>query len=667
MSLQLVVAAIALSALSGVPGLFMGATSVGGQRLATILMVAGAALGLSGALSPLFSLPVNPEALGAFLRLDSLSAFFLVPVFLMGGLGSFYGLGYWPAGGHARNAHKTQLFWGLLTAGMATLVVSRQAFAFLVGWEFMALSAFFLVSTEDHLPDSRRAGWIYFIATHIGTLTLFAFFALWRRATGSFAFDAAPGLIAGAADGLFFLALLGFGLKAGMMPLHFWLPGAHAAAPSHVSANLSGVVLKMGVYGLVRFASLLPDPPVAWGILVLGLGAVSGLLGIVFAIGQRDLKRLLAYSSVENVGIILMGLGLALLGRTLYRTDWIVLGLAACLLHTWNHAFFKPLLFMGAGAVVHGTHTRRIDRLGGLAKLMPFTSLLFLAGSLAVCALPPFNGFVSEAVLYRGLFAGVASEGIAGAAAAFVAPVLAAIGALAVAAFVKAWGGVFLGTGRTEDAEKPHEAPWTMLLPMTIYAALCAAIGLAPVFVAPILDRVIACWLPGSTGASVLPAVASLLPLKELGFASFSLIAVLTAVVLVRLLVNTISQRKPRRGLGTWDCGYAAPDSRMQYGGSSFTQPVVALFSWLLKPRTRGSKVEGAFPLPVTMRKAVDDAVLDRLLVPAARFSLRRFIWIRRFQQGQTQQYLLYILVIMVLMLGALIPVGDLVARVFAR
>jgi len=531
----------------------------------------------------------------------------------------------------------------------------------------MAISAFFLVSTEDHLPDSRRAGWIYFIATHIGTLTLFALFALWRRATGSPYLDAAPLLGVGAADGLFFLALVGFGIKAGMMPLHFWLPGAHAAAPSHVSAFMSGVVLKMGVYGLVRFASLLPNPPVAWGILVLGLGAISGLLGIVFAIGQRDLKRLLAYSSVENIGIILMGLGLALLGRTLHRMDWVVLGLAAALLHSWNHAFFKPLLFMGAGVVVHGTHTRRIDRLGGLAKVMPLTSVLFLAGSLAVCALPPFNGFVSEAVLYRGLFAGVASVGIAGAAAAVVAPVLAAIGALAVAAFVKAWGGVFLGTGRTADTDKAHEAPWTMLLPMTIFAVLCAFIGLAPGFVAPVLDRVVACWIPVSNSVPVLPAVASLLPLKVMGFASIALVVLIALASALGFFIAAASGRKTRRGLGTWDCGYAAPHPRMQYGGSSFTQPVVALFSWLLKPRTRGDRVTGAFPPVVTMRKAVDDAVLDRLLVPAARLSLRRFSWIRRFQQGQTQQYLLYILVIMVLMLGALIPVGDLVARIFAR
>ncbi|HCM26956.1 MAG TPA: hydrogenase [Treponema sp.] len=667
MSLLLIVAGIALSAMSGVPALFMGVSSARGQRLATLLMAAGAAAGLSGTLSPLFGPSVPTRFFGAFLRVDALSAFFLVPIFLMGGLGSFYGLGYWPAGEHARNARKLQLFWGLLTAGMSTLVVANHAVFFLVGWEFMALSAYFLIDTEDDLTESRRAGWIYFIATHVGTLTLFALFAFWRRTTGSFSLLAASGISHRDADVLFFLALLGFGIKAGMMPFHFWLPGAHAAAPSHVSAFMSGVVLKMGVYGLVRFASLLPDPPVAWGIIMLFLGASSGLLGIVFAIGQRDLKRLLAYSSIENVGIILMGLGLALLGRTLHRVDWIVLGMASCLLHTWNHAFFKPLLFMGAGSVIHGTRTRRIDRLGGLARHLPLTSALFLAGSLAVCALPPFNGFVSEAVLYRGLFAGVGADGIAGAAAAVVAPVLATIGALAVAAFVKAWGGVFLGTGRTTDAGKAHEAPWTMLLPMFVYAALCAFIGLASVFVAPALDRAVTCWISATPGLLRLPSVASLLPLGLMGRIAVALVALTAAIAAAGTAIAWASGRKARRGVGTWDCGYAAPDARMQYGASSFARPIILLFAWLLKPRTRGNPVSGSFPLPAAMRSSVDDAVLDRVLFPAARLSLRRFRWIRNFQQGRTQQYLLYILVTLVLMLGALIPIGDLLARVFAR
>ena len=280
---------------------------------------------------------------------------------------------------------------------------------FLLGWEMMALSAFFLVSTEDHLASCREAGWIYLVATHIGTLGLFAMLALWRWATGSFDLvPAAEGVLSvGVQHSLFLLALLVFGLKAGMMPLHFWLPTAHANAPSHVSAILSGVVLKIGIYGLLRMLSLLPNPPAAWGGLILLLAACSALLGVVFALGQHDLKRLLAYHSVENIGIILMGLGLAMLGRSLDRPTWMVLGMAGCLLHVWNHSFFKSLLFFCAGSVLHSAHTREIDRLGGLAKRMPSTAFLFQIGAVAICGLPPLNGFVSELLIYLGLLASV--------------------------------------------------------------------------------------------------------------------------------------------------------------------------------------------------------------------------------------------------------------------
>jgi len=379
MSLNLIIIAVLLAVASGLAGICLPRRSIWGQRIAVLTMSGSAILGLTGGALAfgVRSLPVVSfpwPAMGhSLVGVDSLSAFFLVPVFLMGGLGSIYGLGYWPQHSHLKNGRKLQLFWGLLVAGMSLLVISRHAMAFLLGWEVMALSAFFLITAEDHKQECRRAGWIYLVATHIGTLTLFAMFALWRWATGSY--DLKPvaenTISLGVMNALFFLSLLGFGMKAGVMPLHFWLPGAHANAPSHISAMLSGVMLKMGIYGLVRFLSLLPNPPYLWGGLILLLGAVSGLLGVVFAIGQHDLKRLLAYHSVENIGIILMGLGLALLGCSAGRPEWIVLGMAGCLLHTWNHSLFKSLLFLSAGSVVHNVHTRNIDSLGGLAKTKP--------------------------------------------------------------------------------------------------------------------------------------------------------------------------------------------------------------------------------------------------------------------------------------------------------
>ncbi|MDO8303763.1 MAG: proton-conducting transporter membrane subunit, partial [Sedimentisphaerales bacterium] len=646
MSLDLIILAIFLAAASGLPGLCLPRKTVWGQRIAVGMMSSSSLLGLVGAslalvvdLSQTVSFPW-PAIGNSIVGIDSLSAFFLVPIFFTSGLGSIYGLGYWPQLRHLRNGRKLQLFWGLLTAGMALLVISKHAMAFLFGWEVMALSAFFLVATEDHKAESCQASWIYIIATHIGTLTLFALFSLWRWSTGSY--DLTP--VAGDAIGigvmnvLFFLSLFGFGLKAGVMPLHFWLPGAHASAPSHVSAMLSGIVLKMGIYGLVRFLSLLPDPPYMWGGLILLLGATSGLLGVVFAISQHDLKRLLAYHSVENIGIILMGLGLAMLGRSASRPEWVVLGMAGCLLHTWNHSLFKSLLFLSAGSVVHSVRTRHIDSLGGLAKTMPWTAAMFVIGAVAICGLPPLNGFVSELFVYLGLLGTMTTDGAMGSAAVIVVPVLAMIGALAVACFVKVYGAVFLGTARTPAATHAHESTLAMRWPMIVLAASCAIIGLAPVLLIPLLDRVISGWMivPNSS----LMSIGDVAPLKAISFMSVVLIVLVLSIATAIKLHNRVS-----RGIGTWDCGYARPTSRIQYTASSFAQMIVAMFRQVLRPRMHRPRIEGLFPEPAKMHSHVDDIILDRVMMPISRSLENWFGWFRRFQQGITQHYLLYILI----------------------
>ena len=667
MSLVLILMAILGMAASALSSLLVP-RSDRGQQITTSIAVLAAAVGLVGAGMGLafrdivtMSLPLSIMGARPTLAIDSLSAFFLVPVFLMGGLGSIYGLGYWPQEHHRRNGTRLRVFWGLLVAGMSILIVSRNGLIFLFGWEVMALSAFFLVSTEDHRSECRQAGWIYLIATHIGTLALFAMFALWRGATGSY--EMVPASLAtmgpGVRNVLFLLALVGFGLKAGMMPLHFWLPTAHANAPSHVSAILSGVVLKVGIYGLIRMLWLLPGPPPAWGALLLLLASISALLGVVFAIGQHDLKRLLAYHSVENIGIILMGLGVAMLGRSLGRPQWVVLGLAGCLLHVWNHSFFKSLLFFCAGSVVHSTHTREIDHLGGLAKRMPWTALLFLVGAVAICGLPPLNGFVSELFVYIGLLRGFVGQGPGGSAVALVAPVLAMVGALAVACFVKVYGSVFLGNARTAAGAEAHEAPLSMRYPAIILAALCILIGIAPILVAPILDSAIAAWM--SESSSPVPAVRSLLPLGTL-----SVIAVAIMFALVTATALLSRGGKMLAGIGTWDCGYARPSSRMQYTASSFAQMIVGMFAWVLRPRIRLPQLHGVFPQVTEMHSHVDDAVLDRVLVPTGQAAENWFGWFHRFQQGLTQHYVLYILITVMVMLAALIPLDAIMARLFA-
>jgi hydrogenase-4 component B len=655
----LVLLGIVLAASSGVPGLLFGRTSMSGQRLAAALAVLGSALGLGGvgwfwATGESQPIVLAWSVAGAefSVAVDGLSAVFLAPIFLVSLLGNVYGLRYWRQTEHAENGRKVRLFYGALTAGMALLVVARNGVLFLFGWEIMALSAFFLVAAEDDKKEAREAGWIYLVATHVATLCLFALFALLNAAkpqeAGAFALvPLDPAVTPGVATAILILALVGFGLKAGIMPLHVWLPGAHAAAPSHVSAIMSGVLIKMGVYGLLRVTSLLPNLPAAWGGVVLGLGAVSGVLGVVFAVAQHDLKRLLAYHSIENVGIIVMGLGLALIGRSLGRADWVVLGLAGCLLHVWNHALFKALLFFSAGSVVHAAHTREIDRLGGLAKAMPWTSLGFLVGAVAICGLPPLNGFVSEFLLYLGLFGTLgAGDGTSFAGAAFAAPALALIGALAVACFVKAYGAVFLGTARSEHARGARESPPSMLGPMGVLGAGCFLIGLAPALVAPLIGKGVAAWAPDLNDAG--PRLVALAPLGWITAMGLALAAALL------LAGGALWVRLRRGGVATgstWGCGYAAPTPRMQYTASSFAQMVVGLFAWALRPRTRQPGDLPLFPGKADFHSETPDAVLDGAVLLAFRFAAGLFSRLRVFQKGSIQTYLLYIFIALIALL----------------
>lgn len=649
MSESLVVAGIIVAALSGVPGLFLGQHSMAGQRLSALLAVLASCAGLFGIAAfwatgetQTIDLPWKLVPGADFtVAVDGLSAIFLMPIFLISLLGSVYGVGYWKQAEHPKNAARLQFFYGLLTAGMALVVISRNGVVFLFSWEIMALSAFFLVITEDHDAKVREAGWIYLIATHLATLCLFGLFGLLRSANGSF--DLVP-LAAGSlspkmATAIFVLTLIGFGVKAGIMPLHVWLPSAHAMAPSHVSAIMSGVIIKMGIYGIVRIMSLVPNPPVEWGAIVLGLGVISGVLGVAFAIGQHDLKRLLAYHSIENIGIIVMGIGVALIGRSLGRPDLIILGLAGALLHVWNHALFKALLFLGAGSVVHAAHTREIDHLGGLAKSMPWTAFCFLVGAVAICGLPPLNGFVSEFLVYLGLFGTLGKgEGTSFALGAFAAPALALIGALALACFVKVYGAVFLGTARSEHAQHAYESPISMLAPMFVLVGCCFVIGLCPVLVAPILASGIAAWAPGLENVDA--RFSDLAPLNWITGMSFGLVASLfvLGVVLRKLLRRSVVTSGP-----TWGCGFVAPTPRMQYTSSSFAEMLVGLFSWALQPKTHRPGELPLFPQRTDFHSDVPDTVLDKAVRPIFRLIGWLFSWFRVFQQGSIQTYLMYI------------------------
>jgi formate hydrogenlyase subunit 3/multisubunit Na+/H+ antiporter MnhD subunit len=530
------------------------------------------------------------------------------------------------------------------------VLIARNGVLFLAAWEGMALASFFPVVFENEKAEVRKAGWIYLTATHLGTAFLLVLFVLWAQASGSFDFDgfgAAAAQAPALAGLLFVLAVVGFGTKAGFMPLHVWLPEAHPAAPSHVSAVMSGVMIKTGIYGLVRMLTLLGPPPLWWGWVLIGIGATSGVLGVLFALAQHDLKRLLAYHSVENIGIITLGLGLGLLGLSSGRPALAVLGFGGGLLHVLNHALFKGLLFFGAGAAAHGSGTREMDRLGGLLKRMPWTGAAFLVGAAAICGLPPLNGFISEFLIYWGAFNGAAGAG--GYAAVFVPTlaligVLALIGGLAAACFIKAFGIVFLGEPRSKEAGHAHEVGWAMRRPMLLLAGGCAAIGLwpAPVLriLRPLLNTII------GTAAAADPVwgeAGGVLTRLSLGAGVFSALVGLLLFIRARLLAG-----RPVEETVTWDCGYARPTARMQYTASSFAQPLTSFFHKILRTEIQLRPPEGLFPKAAALSTHAPDWAEAGLFRPLFTGAERLLSKLRPFQEGRVQVYVLYIVLTLI-------------------
>lgn len=578
------------------------------------------------------------------LRLDALSAVFLALPAVVGGVGAIYSCEYWNARDRPASAGAGRCWWALLLLSMGAVLTVSNGLHFLIVWEMFALSGFFLIRLERKRPEVCSAAWLYLAASHAGTLALFGLFATLAAQTGSW--DLVSMQAREELAPLFWLALFGFGMKAGFFPLHIWLPSAHASAPSHVSAIMSGVGIKMGLYGIVRFSGWLPLPAGS-GWVVLGLGAISAVLGIAFSLAQNDLKRLLAYSSVENMGVILIGLGASLLARTHGDAAWGRLALAGALLHVWNHGAFKPLLFFGAGSVLHATGTREMSRLGGLWRTMPWTAALFAVGVAAVAGLPPLNGFVSEWLIYLGLFD--AAGGMQASATALAAIPLGIAGALALACFTKAGAMIFLGAPRTRLAAGAHECgPW-MRRPMIGLAGLCVVMGLAPGLFWPVILRAVAAWQPGWAGEA---------PRVPLAMLSSVNVCVITLEVLCGVLLwRKVRRRNLRRDL-TWDCGYATPRPRMQYTGGSFGATVSAWFVWILVPVRRLRRPRGFFPRQALRLEHTPETVLERVMKPAGARLLRMASAVRRLQHGRLQAYVLYLLCGL-LALGMLVLMGG--------
>ena len=654
-SLILISAAAGIAGISGMLCLLLPRMSR--DRFFAASMILSGAIGTAASLFVL----VNGQTLsfesrwllpiGRFaVRLDSLSAFFLVPVFLVPSLATLFGSSYWKEDEHRSSAAVLRIALGLLTAGMAGVLLAQDGVLLLIAWEIMALSAFFAIAAGGATAEVRSAAWVYLVATHVGTLSLVACFTLLSAVTGSADLvPLAPGVgTARELSWLFVLGLVGFGLKAGTMPLHVWLPGAHANAPSHVSAVLSGVMLKIGVYGLIRICWMLPSESLWRSWLLIGLGAASAVLALLFALGQRDYKRLLAYSSIENIGILVMGLGLAHLGQATGRSILTFFGLTGALLHVWNHALFKSLLFFIAGTTLHAVGTRRLNALGGLGKRMPKTAVVAAIACLSAAALPPLNGFVSEWLLYRAILGDwTASPGGAGLSLAVAVLAIALAGALAILVFLRFFGTAFLGQERTASAAAAHDPSREMLAPMMILSALCLGIGLLPAGALWMAARATSFWIGSAALDGLAGAAPSLWTMSAIGISGLALAAALFA--LLRIPARSAVARP-----GSWGCGYARPSARMQYGESSLAQSLLGLVRGIVLQRRKLPSLAGPFPGVSAFESDTPDVVLDRAMLPAFDWVARGLTRFRQMHRGRgrVQIQILYLVVGLLVLLA---------------
>jgi hydrogenase-4 component B len=581
---------------------------------------------------------------------DPLSGFFLLPLFALGAAAALYGAGYMRSYEGKKDLGVHWLFFNLLLASMALVFVARDGLLFLLAWETMSLSSFFLVTLEDEKEAVRFAGWVYLTATHLSAFFLLLLFLLLGEGSGSLSFDGFGALPAGVpATALFLLALAGFGAKAGLFPLHLWLPEAHPSAPSHVSALMSGVMINTGVYGLLRVLTFLGPPPPSWGGILLATGAVTAVMGVLYAIAQRDLKRVLAYSSVENMGITALALGAGLLGVSLGHPDLAVLGFAAAFLHLLNHSAMKGLLFLAAGAVLHAAGTRDLEKLGGLQKRMPFTGAAFAVGSVAIAGLPPFNGFAGEfllalALLSAGqtLYAGAA----VGAWAALAA--LGLTGGLAAACFARAYGAAFLGEPRESGAAGAHETGWLMRAPLLALAAACVLMGLLSPLLLQMVAPLVAVAAGMTPGQLTLPLRGASGPLTMVaigGAAVWALVFLLAAVRRLLLAGRQVGSAP------TWGCGYARPTPRMQYTASSFAQPLTALMMPLLGTVRRVVVPRGLFPRQAAFASDTPDGPTRFLFAPLFSAMGWLALRLRRLQHGHVHLYVLAIVLTLAVLL----------------
>jgi formate hydrogenlyase subunit 3/multisubunit Na+/H+ antiporter MnhD subunit len=589
------------------------------------------------------TLPLGLPWLGAHFRIDALAAFFLVVVNLGGAAASLFALGY---GRHEKFPGRVLPFYPAYLAAMNLVVMADDAFSFLVSWEFMSLTSWALVIAHHQVRENLRAGYVYLLMASFGTLALLLGFGLLAGSNGNYAFEAIRAAHPSAAPAalVLILAIVGAGSKAGLVPLHAWLPLAHPAAPSHVSALMSGVMTKVAIYGFVRIVfDLLGPPDWWWSMLVLAIAGITTVMGVLYALMQHDLKRLLAYHTVENIGIIFIGLGLALAFKAHGMAWAAALSFTAGLFHVFNHSVFKSLLFFGAGSVLNATGERDMEKLGGLIHRMPQTAFVFLVGCAAISALPPLNGFVSEWLTFQAI---LQSPQLPSWGLKFLVPAVGALlalsAALAAACFVKAFGVSFLGRPRTPATASAQETDSNSLAAMFFLAALCLVAGILPgIFLdalAPVSQALVGMSMPHQAGLKWLTIV----PIAE-SRSSYDGLLVFVFVLLsgsiTAFAIHRLASDKLRRG-PAWDCGYPDPSPATQYTASSFAQPIRRVYGTIVfRAREIGEMPPPGSTAPARLTVEIHDLIWDALYAPIAsgigyaadRLNVMQFLTIRRY------------------------------------
>ena len=607
------------------------------------LLLAAVALGAIGQQVQTLVLPLGLPDLPFHLRIDALSAFFLLLLGAAGAGISVFSAGYFRASEGAAPGLLCLQYHAFLAA-MAGVLVADDAYVFMVAWETMALSSFFLVTTDHRIPEIRRAGFLYLLIAHIGALAILLCFGVLQGGAGDYTFRAMRSAALGGAwpSIAFLLALVGFGAKAGLLPLHVWLPEAHPAAPSPVSALMSGVMLKTAIYGLLRVTfDLLHGQLWWWGVIALVVGLATALFGVLFATVQTDMKRLLAYSSIENVGVIVAGVGLAILFKTYDKWLLAAIALTAALYHALNHAFFKSLLFLATGSVLHSTKERSLGKLGGLIHRMPWVAWIALVGTLACAGLPPLNGFVSEWLLLQAfLFTPTLPQSFINMLVPLAAAAVVLAAALAAYVMVKFYGVIFLGRPREPSLAYAHDAGPFERVALAWFGAGCLLLGLCPVQVIGLVDAVNA-ELLGSTVSRPGMSWWLLAPIDP-DRASYSPLIVLLVTVGVVLLTVQIVHRayhgRLRKG-PVWDCGFPAQTPRMQDTAEGFGQPIRQIFEQFFR-------IERSLPDPFDAQPRYFIRATDHLWYwvyqPIARAAEWAARLVGRIQQGRISSYLMY-------------------------